>query len=151
MKPVRVFVVDDDEAFVKLATAVLSTRFGYQVASETNPVIAVERIKAEQPDVILLDLVMPHQDGYETLKFLRADERTRTIPVIMLTNYDTDKFRAMAERWGANAFLGKKAVGLTAYLDQNAQVDNLPFAQKDDLNYTQLDEVLRKVVTNRSA
>jgi len=150
MEPLRVFVVDDDEAFVQLVTAVLSAKFGHWVASETDAVKAVERIKAEQPDVVLLDLVMPRQDGYETLKFLLADEKTRDIPVVMLTNFDADKFRSMAERWGASAFIGKKAIGLSAFLNRGAQADDLPFAQKDDLNYAQLDEVIRKAVANRS-
>lgn len=150
METLRLFVVDDDVVFIKLATTVLSKKFGYSVASETDPVRAVERIKAEKPDVVLLDLAMPGQDGFETLKFLLADDRTRTIPVIMLTNFDAAQFRTMADRWGASAFLGKKGVDLAAFLGPETDFGDLPLAQKTDLGYPQLDEVIRKV-TGRSA
>jgi two-component system response regulator len=60
-----------------------------------------------KPRLILLDLNMPRMDGLETLRRLRADERTKLLPVVILTATDRPGDRAEAYRLGANGFVGK--------------------------------------------
>jgi CheY-like chemotaxis protein len=146
MKQPRVFVVDDDADFVRLVTLTLSGHFGYEVLAETDSMLAVERIKTERPDVIFLDLKMPRQDGFETLKFLLADEDTCDIPVIILSNLDADRFQVTAERWGATAFLGKKALNLAAFVNAKDKPGSLLIVGKADLDNCLLDQAIKKVI-----
>ena len=61
----------------------------------------------EQPQVVLLDLKMPKVDGLEVLQRIRADERTRLLPVVILTTSSEDKDRISSYRLGANSFVRK--------------------------------------------
>lgn len=68
----------------------------------------IEMARKEQPDVILLDIIMPQMDGYQTCEFLKNDELIKHIPVIMLTAIKTDsKSRVKGLDMGADAFLAK--------------------------------------------
>jgi chemosensory pili system protein ChpA (sensor histidine kinase/response regulator) len=59
------------------------------------------------PDVVLLDVEMPRMDGYELVERLRADSRTRALPVIMITSRVGEKHRARALELGVSDYLGK--------------------------------------------
>lgn len=86
-KPVgetRVLVVDDDEQNVELLEAYLSEA-GYQVLSALDGASAIEKVAAEEPDIILLDIMMPDISGYEVCRRLKGDPNTAGIPVLMVT------------------------------------------------------------------
>lgn len=102
----KILVVDDIEQNVRLLDAVLSPR-GYAVVTATNGVEALERVRAEQPDLILLDVMMPQMDGYETVRRLRADEATRFLPVVMVTSLDASQEKVKAIEAGADDFINK--------------------------------------------
>ena len=78
-------VVDDDELLREVARASLELVAGWQVSTAASGREAQELARAEQPDVIVLDVMMPGQDGPTTLARLREDEQTHDIPVIFLT------------------------------------------------------------------
>lgn len=80
----EILVVDDEPANLKLLTALL-TRQGYEVRATTNGAHALDSVVAKAPDVILLDVRMPEMDGYEVCWRLKADPRTRPIPVIFIS------------------------------------------------------------------
>ncbi|MBK8336375.1 MAG: response regulator [Sterolibacteriaceae bacterium] len=80
----EILVVDDEPANLKLLT-VLLTGQGYQVRATTNGAHALDSVAAKAPDVILLDVRMPDMDGYEVCWRLKADPRTRPIPVIFIS------------------------------------------------------------------
>jgi two-component system sensor histidine kinase/response regulator len=82
--PANILVVDDDPNNLRLLTDVLSRR-GYGVRPVLNGRLALAAVRAEAPDLILLDIMMPPPDGYEVCSQLKVDEKTRDIPVIFLS------------------------------------------------------------------
>jgi len=81
----HVLVVDDDELLREVAKASIELVGGWRVSTAASGAEARRRAAAEQPDAILLDVMMPGLDGPTTLAGLRADASTRGIPVIFLT------------------------------------------------------------------
>lgn len=102
----RVLVVDDTE-LIRMIYRDRLTAEGYQV-STANDGLEGERLAVEeQPALILLDLVMPRQNGLETLEHLKGDPRTRDIPVVILSNRDDDTEIKTGLELGAEDFLKK--------------------------------------------
>jgi adenylate cyclase len=101
----RILVVDDVPENVELMGAVLVPR-GYTVLSATSGEQALELVEREQPDLILLDVVMPGMDGYAVCQTLREGEETAVLPVIMVTSsIGPEKKRAIEA--GADDFIPK--------------------------------------------
>ena len=101
-----ILVVDDERHIVRLVEVNLE-RSGYEVIAAYNGQEAVASAQAERPDMIILDVMMPRMDGFEALKELRSDSRTKDIPVIMLTAkaQDADIFKGWAS--GVDSYLTK--------------------------------------------
>ena len=103
--PARILVVDDLPQNIKLLEAILAPR-GYAVIEATSGEDALAATAKERPDLVLLDVVMPGIDGYETCRRLRADPSSRLLPVIMVTaSGDQEKVRAIEV--GADDFVQK--------------------------------------------
>ena len=92
----HLFLVDDEKFVTDLATAGLRSK-GFDVSAVNDPVAALEFLKENKPDLLLLDLGMPAMSGYDVLKKIRADKRTQDLPVIMLTadSVQADKVKAL--------------------------------------------------------
>lgn len=101
-----VMVVDDSLTVRKIISRLLA-REGYQVILAKDGVDALEQLLDVLPDVILSDIEMPRMDGFDFVRNLRADERLRALPVIMITSRTADKHRNYAFQIGANHYLGK--------------------------------------------
>ena len=99
-------MVVDDSLTVRKITSRLLAREGYQVILAKDGV-ALEQLLDVMPDVILSDIEMPRMDGFDFVRNLRADERLRSLPVIMITSRTADKHRNYALQIGANHYLGK--------------------------------------------
>ena len=84
-RPPKILVVDDVPENVRLLEAVLTPR-GYEVVTANDGPAALDLVGSEQPDLILLDVVMPGLDGYAVCSQLRANKATAVLPVIMLTS-----------------------------------------------------------------
>jgi CheY-like chemotaxis protein len=80
----KILVVDDEPKNLKLFEAILSPQ-GYLLEMAESGQAALKKVDDEPPDLILLDIMMPKMSGYEVLEKLRADEKTRLIPVVMVT------------------------------------------------------------------
>jgi len=102
----RILSIDDDAAIRQFLSAVLKAD-GYEVLLAVDGAAGVTTAKAELPDVILLDLIMPYASGFEVLRHLRDDEATRDIPVLVLSTQggEDDIVRALDQ--GAEDFLIK--------------------------------------------
>ncbi len=102
----KVLAVDDQVHIVRLLQVNLE-RNGYQVVTAYDGVQALEKVKSENPDLVLCDVMMPRKDGFEVLRELRANPSTRELPFIMLTAraQDTDVFRGYAT--GADLYMTK--------------------------------------------
>lgn len=81
----RILIIDDERDIRDVAEASLELVGGFAVAKEASGAAGLARARREQPDAILLDVMMPEMDGYETLKQLKEDESVKAIPVILLT------------------------------------------------------------------
>lgn len=84
MRKSRILVVEDDPSVVVFLTDLLEF-MGYDVRTAQNGLEALRQVREEPPDLIVLDVMMPELDGYEVCRQLKADVRTRQIPVLMLT------------------------------------------------------------------
>jgi len=89
-----ILVVDDIPANVRLLEAVLEPR-GYDVISAPDGLVALEIVASAKPDLVLLDVMMPHLDGYEVCRRLREREETAVLPVIMVTSSGAEKTKAI--------------------------------------------------------
>ena len=108
----RVLIVEDDEDMVRLATHWLE-RAGYEVALAGDGQNALKALAADPlPDVVLLDVMLPKTDGFEVLRRIRADARTRRLPVIMVTSFSRDKDAARGRELGANDYIVKPLMEL---------------------------------------
>jgi CheY-like chemotaxis protein len=80
-----VLVVDDDDDIREITQLALEAVSGWRVIAADGGAAAIELAREHRPDAVLLDLMMPVVDGRATFQALRADERTRDIPVVLLT------------------------------------------------------------------
>ncbi|MFQ5951840.1 MAG: response regulator [Candidatus Omnitrophota bacterium] len=80
----KILIIDDEPSVVKMVEFRLK-KDGFDVITAQNGAEGLEKAKAESPDIILLDILMPEMDGHETLLRLKDSAETRSIPVIMLT------------------------------------------------------------------
>ncbi|HEY4135076.1 MAG TPA: PleD family two-component system response regulator [Alphaproteobacteria bacterium] len=104
--PARVLVVDDVPANVKILEAKLTAEY-FEVLTASHGRAALEVALAEQPDIILLDVMMPEMDGFEVCRRLKADPRTVHIPVVMVTALSDIGDRVTGLEAGADDFLTK--------------------------------------------
>jgi two-component system cell cycle response regulator len=102
----RILVVDDLEANLRLLEARLSAEY-YEVLTATDGLSGMARAAAEQPDIILLDVMMPGMDGFAVCRRLKDDPETRHIPVVLVTALDGRGDRVAGLEAGADDFLTK--------------------------------------------
>jgi len=103
----RIMVVDDDRN-IQLVLKYRLEREGYHVLLAGDGEDALEKVKAEKPDLIILDLTMPTMDGFGFLEEMRSDgDRASTVPVIVLTAYGYESNRARSLELGAVEFMTK--------------------------------------------
>jgi len=105
MEP-KVLVVDDEARILRLMEAMLIPA-GYSVILAENGTEAITKAMLSSPDVILLDVMMTGMDGFEVASKLRANERTKDIPIVMVTALGEVKDRVKALESGADDFLTK--------------------------------------------
>ena len=101
-----ILVVDDEKLNRRLLEALLLP-LGYEVILAVDGQEALEKVNDTPPDVILLDIMMPGFDGFDVAKKLKADEKTRIIPIIMVTSLNDIESRVRALEAGADDFLSK--------------------------------------------
>ena len=102
----KVMVVDDAYSELKLMESILKSA-GHEVVSLLDGDALEDKLSTERPDVLLLDIVMPKRNGYEILRSLRKDARTKTTPVVLVSSKNQESDRAWGKRQGADEYLGK--------------------------------------------
>lgn len=106
MPDAQILVVDDEPDILSVLVYHLS-REGYRVTTAVNGQGALTTAQAEQPDLIILDLMLPGIDGYEVLQRLRRGERTSSTPVILLTARREEDERVKGFEVGADDYITK--------------------------------------------
>ncbi len=101
-----ILIVDDDEELLLLARRAL-LKGGHRVLEARSGGEALEAIASRHPDLLVLDLYMPGMDGFEVLRRVRADEASRSLPVIVLTAHGDEKSAQESFERGATDFLAK--------------------------------------------
>ena len=102
----RVLVAEDEPNIVESLSFIL-IRSGCNVTSVSDGEAALTSIRAEKPNVVILDVMLPKMNGFEVLKAVRSDASVKDIPIIILTAKGQSQDRRMAEEIGANAFVTK--------------------------------------------
>jgi DNA-binding response OmpR family regulator len=102
----RVLVIEDDAAISQLLRIILENR-GHEVLVADDGSRGVATATRRTPDAIILDVMMPFMDGFAVLEALREDERTATIPVMMLSAIQKEAVEERCYRMGAQMFVRK--------------------------------------------
>ena len=102
----KILIVDDSSTARHFLLDVL-TKGGYEVLVSENGDDAILKAKADLPDLILMDVIMPGINGFQATRAITKDEATKHIPVIMLTSKDMETDRIWGMRQGAAEFLSK--------------------------------------------
>ena len=102
----RILIVDDDVPTTTLLERVLTAE-GYEAISINDSSIAIQAAKSINPDLFLLDLMMPEPDGFKLCRMVRAEPRFFITPIIIVTALDDSDSRVVAFGAGANDYVTK--------------------------------------------
>ena len=104
----KILVIEDDPSAARLVEYALE-REGYEVVTAQNGVEGLRKVKEDGPDLVVLDVLLPGLDGFELCHRLRADPRTKDLPVLMLSGKVRETDRATGLKVGADEYLTKPA------------------------------------------
>jgi two-component system, OmpR family, alkaline phosphatase synthesis response regulator PhoP len=102
----KILIVEDDNILQKALQEFLAGE-GFDIFSALDGEEGVTMVKTKNPDLVLLDIILPRKDGYEVLAEIKADEATKKIPVILLTNLGSLNDVEKALELGATTYLIK--------------------------------------------
>ena len=102
----KILLIEDDQAISIMYKGKLEAD-GLTVLTAANGADGLELAKRENPDLILLDIIIPQLDGFSVLAELKKDQKIKGTPVIMLTNLGTDEDRVKGEKMGAQDYFIK--------------------------------------------
>lgn len=105
-KAAKVLVIDDEPEITDIVETFL-TESGYKVEVENNPTKAVEKAREFEPDLILLDIMMPEMDGYSVCEGFKKDTALARTPVIFLTGKDRNDDMGRSFKSGGDMFIKK--------------------------------------------
>lgn len=101
----KILIADDEPNIRSLVSRMLGK--DYIVIEATNGEEAIDIAKRQEPDLILMDLMMPKMDGYAACSSIKADQATKGIPVVMLTGVTHELNKSFAREMGADGYLSK--------------------------------------------
>jgi putative two-component system response regulator len=107
LRGAKILIVDDEPINIKVVRKHLQGAGYRNFVTTTDPTTAMEILRAEQPDVVLLDVMMPQVNGLQILEWIRADERFQHVPVLILTASTDSATKLSALELGATDFLAK--------------------------------------------
>jgi DNA-binding response OmpR family regulator len=116
----KVLVIDDNPTIVELIKYAVNLQGLYEVIVAYDGVQGLERIFAEQPDCVIIDVKMPRMDGYQLVRCLRGDPRTRNTPLIILSALAREEDQMTGILSGADEYLTKpfKPTALNAAIER---------------------------------
>ena len=102
----KILVVDDEVNITQILEFSIGAE-GYEVVTAANGEEAIEKARREQPDLIILDVMMPRIDGYEACRILKTNPLTKSIPVVLLTAKGRDIDKRLGYEVGATDYIIK--------------------------------------------
>jgi len=105
----KILFIEDEPDHIAIYETKLNDE-GFLFVSAPDKKTSLGLIEQEKPDLILLDLLLVNENGLEILEKLKADEKTKDIPVVVFTNYDEKEYREKAMALGAIDFVAKTSV-----------------------------------------
>ncbi|MFQ5599084.1 MAG: response regulator [Candidatus Krumholzibacteriia bacterium] len=102
----KILVVDDEVYILHILDFILGAE-NYDVVTATNGEQALLKVRDEQPDLVILDIMMPKLDGYETCRMIKSEAATKHIPVILLTAKGREVDQKLGKEVGASDYITK--------------------------------------------
>ena len=102
----KIIFIEDESELQRMVTGILA-KDGYQVFAALDGETGLKLVEKELPDLVLLDLILPKKDGFEVLRELKQNEKTKKIPVIILTNLEGGTEIEKVLSLGATTYLVK--------------------------------------------
>ena len=102
----RILIVDDSPSQLMGIRRIVE-KLGHEAITAEDGAEGVDKARSEQPDLVLMDVVMPNLNGFQATRAITRDPATRHIPVIMVTTKDQETDRVWGMRQGARAYLSK--------------------------------------------
>ncbi len=102
----RVLLIEDEPNIIEAISFILS-RDGWEVDTHANGIDAVDKVKVRQPDLVILDVMLPGRSGFDILRELRDNPPTANLPVLMLTARGQTKDKETAAALGVSRFMTK--------------------------------------------
>ncbi len=102
----KILVVDDEVNITQILEFSIGAE-GYEVLTASNGEEAIDRARREQPDLVILDIMMPRIDGYEACRILKTNPLTKNIPVVLLTAKGRDIDKRLGYEVGATDYIVK--------------------------------------------
>ena len=102
----RILVIDDDPVLVKMVETRLRAN-GYETSATNDAAVGLETAIKKSPDLIILDVMMPIINGYNMCSLLKSNEKSRKIPIIMLSSRSEKKDKVIGHEVGADVYMTK--------------------------------------------
>jgi twitching motility two-component system response regulator PilH len=102
----NILIIDDSPTDVRVFTTLLE-RAGYQVDAVGSAEEGIERVRAQLPDLVIMDVIMPGMNGFQATRTLTRDPVTSNVPIVMITTKSMETDRVWGLRQGARAFITK--------------------------------------------
>jgi len=102
----KILVIEDDPNMIKLIKYNLE-KHGYSVISAEGGTEGLQLARQENPDLLILDVLLPGMDGFKICRLLRYDMKFKKLPIIILTGQTTDRHKEMGREVGGNVYLTK--------------------------------------------
>ncbi|MFA6158488.1 MAG: response regulator [Candidatus Paceibacterota bacterium] len=117
LKGMKIVWIEDDKFLGKMITKRFAPT-GADLVQVTDGAVAFDAVRDNKPDIIMLDLLLPNVDGFEVLRRIKADEATRDIPVIVLSNLGQKDEVARIRELGVDKFFVKASIGLDGIIPE---------------------------------
>lgn len=102
----NILIIDDSPTDIRVFTTLLE-RAGHQIAAVSTAEEGIERVRADLPDLIIMDVIMPGMNGFQATRTLTRDPATAGVPIVMITTKSMETDRVWGLRQGARAFITK--------------------------------------------
>jgi len=107
----KILLVDDSKTALLMERSMVERHSSYQCVTASNGLEALEKAQSESPDLVVMDVVMPHMNGFEACKKMREQEKTKGIPIILVTTHGEEAYIEAGFQSGCNDYITKPING----------------------------------------